>query len=357
MAVMNEIDSLAKIKVIGVGGGGCNAVSRMVREQIYGVEFIAMNTDAQALMRAEAPARIRLGDQLTKGLGAGGDPELGRRAAEESREEIAEAVSGADMVFIAAGMGGGTGTGAAPVVAQIAKETGALTIAFVTKPFSFEGAQRRKKADDGSGRLKDHVDTLIVIPNDRLLDVSQKTTSWQDAFRMADEVLHQGIQAVAELVTVPGEINLDFADVKAIMKDSGQALMCIGRARGESRCVEAARMAISNPLLEMDMTGARGVLFNVTAGKDLPLSEVQAAADIIARAADPEANIIFGMSADPKMENEVKITVIATGFEPQGGASYDANVDKILASALSETELDIPPFLRKQAARRNARLF
>ncbi|MEX2430791.1 MAG: cell division protein FtsZ, partial [Dehalococcoidia bacterium] len=304
-----QIDGLAQVKVIGVGGGGCNAVNRMYKERVPGVEYLAVNTDAQHLLRLDIPVKIRIGDKLTRGLGVGGDPSIGRAAAEESREELYEAVRGADMVFIAGGMGGGTGTGAAPVVAEVAKETGALTIGVVTKPFGFEGRRRAKNAEDGLTALKDHVDTLIVIPNDRLTTMCDESVTAESAFRIADDVLRQGVQSIAELVTVPGEINVDFADVKAIMSGSGPAWMAIGTADGEHRALEAAKAAINSPMLDVSIEGARGVLFNITGGTDLTLKEVQQAADVIARAVDPEANIIFGMVTDMKMENEVRVTI------------------------------------------------
>jgi cell division protein FtsZ len=344
----SQIDGLAQVKVIGVGGGGCNAVNRMYRERVPGVEYLAVNTDAQHLLRLDIPVKIRIGDKLTRGLGVGGDPSIGRAAAEESREELYEAVRGADMVFIAGGMGGGTGTGAAPVVAEVAKETGALTIGVVTKPFGFEGRRRAKNADDGLSALKDHVDTLIVIPNDRLTSMCDDTVTAESAFRIADDVLRQGVQSIAELVTVPGEINVDFADVKAIMSGSGPAWMAIGTANGEHRALEAAKAAINSPMLDVSIEGARGVLFNITGGTDLTLKEVQQAADVIARAVDPEANIIFGMVTDMKMENEVRVTIIATGLPTvEAGTLRDDSISEFLRQALGEeSELDLPPFLR-----------
>ncbi|MEX2599164.1 MAG: cell division protein FtsZ [Dehalococcoidia bacterium] len=344
----SQIDGLAQVKVIGVGGGGCNAVNRMYKERVPGVEYLAVNTDAQHLLRLDIPVKIRVGDKLTRGLGVGGDPSIGRAAAEESREELYEAVRGADMVFIAAGMGGGTGTGAAPVVAEVAKETGALTIGVVTKPFGFEGRRRAKNADDGLTALKDHVDTLIVIPNDRLTSMCDETVTAESAFRIADDVLRQGVQSIAELVTVPGEINVDFADVKSIMSGSGPAWMAIGTADGEHRALEAAKAAINSPMLDVSIEGARGVLFNITGGTDLTLKEVQQAADVIARAVDPEANIIFGMVTDMKMENEVRVTIIATGLPTvEAGTLRDDSISEFLRQALGEeSELDLPPFLR-----------
>src|SRR5918911_1537966 len=310
-----SLEGAARIVVLGVGGGGSNAVNRMIQSGVRGVEFIAINTDTQALARCEAATRVHIGEKLTRGLGAGGNPNTGEKAAEESADQIAELVRNADMVFIAAGMGGGTGTGAAPVIAQISKELGALTVGVGTKPFSFEGRQRAKNAEEGIAQLRERVDTLITIPNDRLLEVIDRKTTLEQAFMEADDVLRQGIQGISELITEPGLINLDFADVKSIMADSGGALMAIGRGTGETRAQDAARMAISSPLLDISMEGAKGVLLNITGGSDLALSEINEAADIVAQAADPEANIIFGAVIDPRLENEVKITVIATGFE------------------------------------------
>jgi cell division protein FtsZ len=308
-------ENFARIKVLGLGGGGSNAVNRMIREGIQGVEFVAINTDAQALMLSEAPQRIHIGEKLTKGLGAGGNPEIGRKAAEESNDELYEVVRGADMVFLTAGMGGGTGTGAAPVAANIAREIGALAIGVVTRPFTFEGTRRRQVADEGIEKLKEEVDTLIVIPNDRLLQIADKRASLQDAFRMADDVLRQGIQGISELITVPGLINLDFADVRSIMSEGGAALMAMGQAGGENRASEAARQAISSELLDVTIDGARGILFNVTGGPDLTLYEVNEAAEIIRETAHPEANIIFGAVIDEGMTDKVRITVVATGFD------------------------------------------
>src|SRR5579883_1398438 len=308
----HQVEGFAQIRVIGVGGGGSNAVNRMIQAQMLGIEFIAVNTDAQALLLAETPHRIRIGDKLTRGLGAGGNPTVGSKAAEESSEELYEAIKGSDMVFITAGMGGGTGTGASPIVAQIAKEAGALSVGVVTKPFSFEGNKRRMAAEEGMALLKQHVDTLITVPNDRLLQVADKKMPLSEAFRLADDVLRQGIQGISDLITVPGLINLDFADVKTIMADAGSALMAIGEGSGETRAIDAARQAISSPLLDIDISGARGVLFNITGGMDLTLFEVNEAADIISKAAHPEANIIFGAVQDPSYDGKVKITVIAT---------------------------------------------
>ncbi len=311
-------EAFARIKVIGVGGGGQNAVNRMMEEGIQGVEFIAANTDAQALMLSRAPVRVRLGDKLTRGLGAGGDPEIGRKAAEESSDELYSALKGADMVFVTAGMGGGTGTGAAPVVAQVAKECGALTIGVVTRPFTFEGARRAQSAELGVTKMKEHAHTLISIPNDRLLQLADKKSSLQDAFRMADEVLHQGIQGISELITIPGLINLDFADVRAIMSEGGAALMAVGRGNGDERAKIAAEQAISSKLLDITIDGARGVLFNVTGGPNMTLFEVNQAAAIIRETAHPDVNMIFGAVIDPEMGDEIRVTVIATGFERAG---------------------------------------
>ncbi|MDF2630481.1 MAG: ftsZ, partial [Symbiobacteriaceae bacterium] len=307
-------EQFANIKVIGVGGGGNNAVNRMIAAGLRGVEFVAVNTDAQALKGAMAPIKLQIGNKLTKGLGAGADPEVGNRAAEESRDEIANALRGADMVFVTAGMGGGTGTGAAPIVAEIAKEMGALTVGVVTKPFTFEGRKRQLQAEKGIQGLKAKVDTLITIPNDRLLQVVDKKTSIVEAFRIADDVLRQGVQGISDLIAVPGLINLDFADVRTIMADTGSALMGIGVSRGEGRATEAARAAISSPLLETSIEGAKGVLLNITGGADLGLLEVNEAAEIISQAADPEANIIFGAVIDENITDEIRVTVIATGF-------------------------------------------
>jgi cell division protein FtsZ len=315
MPLRSDSENFALIRVIGVGGGGSNAVNRMIRAEMMGVEFIALNTDAQALLQSDAPHKIRIGDKITRGLGAGGDAALGQRAAEEDSEKIAEALSGSDMVFITAGLGGGTGSGGAPIVAEIAKEQGALTIGVVTKPFGFEGQRRRLVAEKSSEELKVKVDTLITIPNDRLRDVVQKNTSILDAFRVVDDVLRQGVQGISDIITVPGLINLDFADVRAVMKDAGSALMGIGRAQGENRAVEAARQAIASPLLEVNINGAQGILFNITGSSSLSLYEVTEAAEEIRAAADPEANIIFGASFNERLGDEIQITVIATGFD------------------------------------------
>ncbi len=313
----HQAEGFAQIRVIGVGGGGSNAVNRMIQANMSGIEFIAVNTDAQALLTTQAPTFIRIGDKLTRGLGAGGNPNVGAKAAEENAEELYERLKGSDMIFITAGMGGGTGTGASPVIAQIAREVGALTVGVVTKPFAFEGNKRRLAAEEGIANLKQHVDTLITVPNDRLLQVADKKTPLKEAFRLADDVLRQGIQGISDLITVPGLINLDFADVKTIMSAAGSALMAIGEASGESRAVDAAHIAISSPLLDIDINGAHGVLFNITGGLDLTLYEVNEAADIISKAAHPDANIIFGAVQDPAFDGRVKITVIATGFDEQ----------------------------------------
>ncbi|MHB8891637.1 MAG: cell division protein FtsZ [Candidatus Limnocylindrales bacterium] len=315
MPLRSDSENFALIRVIGVGGGGSNAVNRMIRAEMMGVEFIACNTDAQALLQSDAPHKIRIGDKITRGLGAGGDASIGQRAAEEDRDKIAEAIADSDMVFITAGLGGGTGSGAAPVVAEIAKEQGALTIGVVTKPFSFEGSRRKLVAERSAEELKAKVDTLITIPNDRLRDVVQKNTSIVDAFRVVDDVLRQGVAGISDIITVPGLINLDFADVRAIMKDAGSALMGIGRATGDNRALEAARQAVASPLLEINISGAQGILFNITGSSNLTLWEVTEAAEEIRAAADPEANIIFGTSFNERLGEEVMITVIATGFD------------------------------------------
>ncbi len=311
----DEQDTFASIKVVGCGGGGNNAVNRMVDAGLRGVEFISVNTDKQALNLSDAQVKIQIGEKLTKGLGAGAVPEVGRRAAEESREEIAQALKGADLVFITAGMGGGTGTGAAPIVAEIARDLGCLTIAVVTKPFNFEGKQRMKNAENGISELKQHVDTLVVIPNDRLLQVVNKGTTMIEAFRIADDVLRQGIQGISDLIAVPAMINLDFADVKTVMESGGMAHMGIGVGSGENKLVDAAKNAISSPLLETNIDGARAVLINITGGADISIVDINEAANLIMEAADPDANIIFGAGIDENMGDDVRITVIATGFE------------------------------------------
>jgi len=316
MASVQQVETFARIKVIGVGGAGQNAVNRMIAEGLAGIEFISVNTDAQALLLSNASTRVRIGEKITRGLGAGGNPDVGRKSAEESAEELYEVIKGADMVFITGGMGGGTGTGAMPIVAQISKEVGALAIGVVTRPFSFEGSRRSQSAEGGIGKLKEHVDTLIVIPNDRLLQLVEKRASLQESFKLADDVLRQGIQGISELITVPGLINLDFADVRTIMSEGGAALMAVGRAAGEDRARKAAEMAISSQLLDITIDGARGILFNVTGGPDLSLFEVNDAAAIIKETAHPDVNLIFGAVIDPTMGDEIRITVIATGFEP-----------------------------------------
>ena len=316
MPLRSDSENFALIRVIGVGGGGSNAVNRMIRAEMMGVEFIACNTDAQALLQSDAPHKIRIGDKITRGLGAGGDASIGQRAAEEDSEKITEALRDSDMVFITAGLGGGTGSGAAPIVAEIAKDLGALTIGVVTKPFSFEGVRRKMVAERAAEELKAKVDTLITIPNDRLRDVVQKNTSMVDAFRFVDDVLRQGVQGISDIITVPGLINLDFADVRAVMKDAGSALMGIGRASGDNRALDATRQAIASPLLEVNINGAQGILFNISGSSSLSLFEVTEAAEEIRAAADPEANIIFGTSFDERLGDEIMITVIATGFDP-----------------------------------------
>ena len=355
MEDMPPVESFAQIKVVGVGGGGSNAVNRMIEAGLRGVEFIAVNTDAQALMLSNAPVRVRVGDKLTKGLGAGGDPAIGSKAAEESSEELAQTLDGADMVFVTGGMGGGTGTGAAPVIARVAKEVGGLTVAVVTKPFSFEGGRRAAVAEQGLTALKKEVDTLIVIPNDRLLQIVDRKASVREAFRIADDVLRQGIQGISELITVPGLINLDFADVRAIMSHGGSALMAVGRATGENRATEAAQRAISNALLDVTIDGARGVLFNVRGGSDITLVEVTEAAEIIKRTTHPDANIIFGAVIDDEMGEDLQITVIATGFDQKAARSQErparaagAKTIDFPVPAFDSEDLDIPAFLRRQ---------
>jgi cell division protein FtsZ len=344
------VENLAQIKVIGVGGGGGNAVNRMINEGLGGVEFISVNTDNQALMMSKAKTRVRIGDKLTRGLGAGGNPEIGRKAAEESSDELYEVIRGADMVFIASGMGGGTGTGASPVIAQIAKELGALTIGVVTRPFSFEGARRAQAAEAGIEALKSQVDTLIVIPNDRLLQIADKRASLQQAFSLADDVLRQGIQGISELITVPGLINLDFADVRTIMSEGGAALMAIGEGRGENRAQDAAEAAIHSQLLDISIDGARGILFNVTGGPDMSLFEVNEAAEIIRRTAHPDANIIFGAVIDPNLQDTLRITVIATGFDAVHAKQQPTTTAKTIefpSRPYDQENRDIPAFLRR----------
>jgi cell division protein FtsZ len=369
MQTMNQPESFARIKVVGVGGGGCNAVDRMIEEGLQGVEFIAVNTDAQALMLSKATTRVRIGDKLTRGLGSGGDPEVGRKAAEESQEELFNVLKGADMVFVTAGIGGGTGTGAAPVISQTARELNALTIGVVTRPFTFEGARRIKSAEGGISNLKENADTLIVIPNDRLLQIVDKRASLQDAFRVADDVLRQGIQGISELITVPGLINLDFADVRTIMSEGGAALMAVGKASGDERARDASEKAISSELLDITIDGARGILFNVTGGPDLTLFEVNQAAAIIKETAHPDVNLIFGAVIDPNMGDEIRVTVIATGFERTGmprnimersrprteSAPVQQQTEPSATSAeefvprsINTEDLDIPTFLRNR---------
>ncbi len=345
MVVNAEDARYANLKVIGVGGGGSNAVNRMVQAGIKGVEFISVNTDAQALNLSLAPTKIQVGNSLTRGLGAGANPEVGEKAAEESRDEILEHLKGADMVFITAGMGGGTGTGGAPVVAQCAKEIGALTVGVVTKPFGFEGRRRMTTAIQGIQNLQAHVDTLIVIPNDRLLQVVERDTSILEAFRVADDVLRHGVQGISDLVCVPGLINLDFADVRTIMMDTGSALMGIGIGHGEDRAVQAAKQAISSPLLETGIDGARAVLMNITGGGDLGLFEVDAATETVMEAADPDANIIWGAVIDDDLEDTVQITVIATGFD--GAPRRVFRQEKVAVKLEADDLLEVPFFLRK----------
>jgi cell division protein FtsZ len=358
MPLRSDAENFALIKVIGVGGGGSNAVNRMIRAEMMGVEFIAVNTDAQALLQSDAPHKIRIGDKLTRGLGAGADPQVGQRAAEEDSEKIYEALKDADMIFITAGMGGGTGSGAAPVIAEIAKDLGSLTVGVITKPFSFEGVRRKLVAEQYSEGLKDKCDTLITIPNDRLREVVDKKTSILDAFRVVDDVLRQGVQGISDLITVPGLINLDFADVKTIMRDAGSSMMGIGIGTGESRAVEAARAAVMSPLLEVNIQGARGILFNVTGGSDLGLFEVNEAAEVIKEAADPEANIIFGTVIDDRMRDEVKVTVIATGFDgsrkPQPQRRVGAEATGGADAALDERSREILAEIERDRAERQA---
>lgn len=369
----NQIESFANIKVVGVGGGGCNAIDRMIDEGLQGVDFIAVNTDAQALLSSKSPTRVRIGEKLTRGLGSGGNPDTGKKAAEESAEELYEVLQGSDMVFITAGMGGGTGTGASSIISQISKEVGALTIGVVTRPFTFEGHRRIQASDEGINMLKEKADTLIVIPNDRLLQIVDKRANLQDAFRLADDVLRQGVQGISELIIVPGLINLDFADVRTIMSEGGAALMAVGSANGEDRAREAAEKAISSQLLDITIDGARGILFNVTGGPDMTLFEVNQAAAIIKETAHPDVNLIFGAVVDPDMVDQVRITVIATGFERAGvprrtiesaRARAERNqVRKLDGEAKSESsgkptefqprtfnteDLDIPTFLRNR---------
>ncbi len=354
------MDGTATIKVIGVGGAGNNAVNRMIEEGIKGVDFIAVNTDRQALQKSKAGTKIQIGEKITRGLGAGANPDIGAQSAEENKSEIAETLRGADMVFVTAGMGGGTGTGAAPIVAQAAKEMGILTIGVVTKPFTFEGKKRLSQAERGIESLKGKVDSLVVIPNDKLLQVIDRKTSINEAFRMADDILRQGVQGISDLIAVTGTVNLDFADVKTIMLNTGMAHMGIGRASGENRAEDAAKQAVQSPLLETSIEGARGVIINITGGEDLGLHEVNTAAELVQRSVDPEANIIFGTVTDPEMKDEIQITVIATGFEkPETrtasavdsfiNKSWEKKTSSIPTSDVnsSQGDLDIPAFLRK----------
>jgi cell division protein FtsZ len=346
-----ELENLARIRVIGVGGGGSNAVNRMIQARIGGVDFIAVNTDSQALLRSEAPTRVRIGEKLTRGLGAGGNPEVGAKAAEESADELHEVLKGSDMVFVTSGMGGGTGTGAAPIVARIARGLGALTIGVVTKPFTFEGSKRQKSAETGLENLREHVDTLIVIPNDRLLELTDRRIPLNESFMLADDILRQGIQGISELITIPGLINLDFADVRAIMSHGGAALMAVGEGSGEERARMAAEQAINSRLLDVTIDGARGILFNVTGGSNLSLFEVNQAASIIREMAHPDANVIFGAVIDDTMQDKMRITVIATGFDQQmrrqtlGGHSsgYTASSTVTPAPARPASRQEPPP--------------
>lgn len=357
--VTPEISPVAAIKVIGVGGGGSNALGRMIASNLKGVDFIAINTDAQALYHCDAPNKINVGKATTRGLGAGANPDVGRQSAEESSEEIKSMLEGADMVFITCGLGGGTGTGGAPIVAEIAKELGILTVAVVTKPFSFEGMKRKQQAEDGLENLKGKVDTLIVIPNDRILSIIDKKTPLTEAFGIVDDVLRQGIQGIADIITVHGLINVDFADVRTIMQNSGSALMGIGYGTGENRAADAAKAAIESPLLEMDIAGAKGILFNVTGGTDLSMFEVDEAARIITEAADPDATIIFGAVVNDSYTGEIKVTVIATGFDEarrekpsffqrEHAGIGQGNSSQSSAARATESELEIPAFLRKK---------
>jgi len=351
MEITPEITPVANIKVMGVGGGGGNALNRMLKSGLKGVEFIAVNTDAQALYHNEAPHKINIGRATTRGLGAGSNPDIGKQAAEESIEELREALEGTDMLFITCGLGGGTGTGAAPIIAELAKDLGILTVGVMTKPFSFEGHRRNQQAQDGIENLRNKLDTLITIPNDKILAIIDKKTPLNDAFAVVDDVLRQGVQGIADLITVHGMINVDFADVKTIMENAGSALMGIGYGTGENRAAEAAKAAIESPLLEMSIDGAKGVLFNITGGNDLSMFEVDEAAKIITEAADPEANIIFGAVINDSYTGEIKITVIATGFEPaettsrpqvRAHTSFDTQVKA------TDNEYDIPAFIRQK---------
>lgn len=372
--VSSTSEQYAHIKVVGVGGGGTNAVNRMIGEGLQGVEFVAVNTDAQALTLTSAPIRVRIGDKLTRGLGAGGHPEVGAKAAEESADELQAMLSGADMVFVTCGMGGGTGTGASPIVARLAREVGALTIGVVTRPFSFEGHKRSASAEQGINALKEQVDTLIAIPNDRLLEIVDKKATLQQSFRVADDVLRQGIQGISELITVPGLINLDFADVRTIMAEGGAALMAVGTAEGEDRAIKAAQQAITSKLLDVTIDGARGILFNVTGGANMTLYEVNQAAAIIKETAHPDVNLIFGAVIDEKMADTIRVTVIATGFDQSGPTPVRRRVSasaqptmitaggKVVTTAdqsqgipvdfpvrqFDKDDLEVPAFLRKR---------
>lgn len=347
-----DTELLPNIKVVGVGGGGCNAVDRMIKTRIPGVTFVACNTDAQSLANSEAPVRMRMGEKLTKGLGVGGDPTRGERAADESREELHDLLRGSEMVFVTAGMGGGTGTGAAPVVAEIAKETGALTIGVVTKPFGWEGARRAKQAEDGIARMRDKVDTLIVIPNSRLMEICPEDCTVDDAFDMADDVLRQAIQSISNIISQNGSINLDFNDVRTTMAEAGPALLAVGRATGESRAVDAARAATLSPLLDQSIDGAQNVLFNITHDGSLRLSELDHASRVIADVVDPAANIIFGTVVDPAVGEEVQLTVIATGFPPKALQREDPREEERLRDfnlpgVHSSEDAELPAFLRR----------
>ncbi|MGD8997195.1 MAG: cell division protein FtsZ [Anaerolineae bacterium] len=353
-----QTESFAKIRVVGVGGGGSNAVNRMIGEGMAGVDFVAINTDAQALMLSDAPVRLRIGDKLTRGLGVGGNAKMGCEAAEESADELYEVLQGSDMVFITAGMGGGTGTGASPIIARVAKELDALSIGVVTRPFHWEGSVRGETARAGIEQLKEEVDTLIVIPNDRLLEITDKRVTLQNAFSLADDVLRQGIQGISELITVPGLINLDFADVRTIMAEGGAALMAVGRASGEDRATQAAHQAISSELLDVTIDGARGILFNVTGGADLSLYEVNEAASIIKQTAHPDVNLIFGAVVDHELEDEIRITVIATGFDQTNSRSRGIRTSRreekpesiaFETPAFDKDDIEIPAFLRRRS--------
>lgn len=359
--IRKDVEAFARIKVVGVGGSGGNAINHMVKSKVKGVEFIAINTDAQALHSSLTKKKVHIGKHLTKGLGTGMNPDLGNKAAEETKEEIQETLKGADMVFISGGLGGGTGTGAAPVVAKVAKEMGALTVAVVTKPFSFEGSQRARLADKGAETLKQEVDALIVIPNDRLLQIVGKDTTAKDAFAMADEILREGVEGISDLITMPGIINVDFADIRAIMEDAGSALMGLGKATGENRAVEAAKIAINSPLLDLSITGAKGVLFVIAGGDDMTMSEIQEAASAITESVDADAKIIFGAIKDDKLKkNEIKVTVIATGFpdnvtanKSSGGlfkfGGSEENKDSLISNP--GTEKDEKPILKTESSK------